>query len=76
MSGKDQSVTSKEALMSTKPGKQIIKQALFKSKGYKLFNHYKEETENEFPNFAERFTDDLLREIKSDSSPNITQQKL
>ena len=45
MSGKDQSVMSKEALMSTKPGKQIMKQALFKSKGYKLFNHYKEETE-------------------------------
>ena len=64
MSGKDQSVVSKEALMSTKPGKQIIKQGLFKSKGYKLFNKYKEEAENEFPNFAERFTDDLLKEIK------------
>lgn len=75
MSGKDQSVVSKEALMTTKPGKQIIKQALFKSQGFKLFNKYKEEAENEFPNFAERFTDDLLREIKADSSPNITQQK-
>ena len=74
MSGKDQSVTSKEALMSTKPGKQILKQALFKSKGYKLFNHYKEETEKEFPNFAERFAQDLYKEIKSDSSPNSTQQ--
>ena len=74
VSGKDQSVTSKEALMSTKPGKQIIKQALFKSKGYKLFNHYKEETEKEFPNFAERFAQDLYKEIKSDSSPNSTQQ--
>jgi hypothetical protein len=75
VSGKDQSVVSKEALMTTKPGKQIIKQGLFKSKGYKLFKKYKEEAENEFPNFAERFTNDLLREIKSDSSPNITQQK-
>jgi len=56
VSGKDQSVVSKEALMSTKPGKQIMKQALFKSKGYKLFTQYKEETESEFPNFAERFT--------------------
>lgn len=74
MSGKDQSVISKEALMSTKPGKQIMKQALFKSKGYKLFNHYKEETEKEFPNFAERFAQDLYREIKSDASPNSTQQ--
>ena len=75
MSGKDQSVVSKEALMSTKPGKQIIKQGLFKKKGYKLFNKYKEEAENEFPNFAERFTDDLLREIKADSSPNSTQKE-
>ena len=74
VSGKDQSVISKEALMSTKPGKQIMKQALFKSKGYKLFNHYKEETEKEFPNFAERFAQDLFNEIKSDSSPNSTQQ--
>lgn len=75
MSGKDQSVISKEALMSTKPGKQIIKQGLFKSKGYKLFTRYKEEAEFEFPNFAERFTKDLLSEIKSDTSPNSTQQK-
>lgn len=75
MSGKDQSVVSKEALMSTKPGKQILKQGLFKSKGYKLFNKYKEETEKEFPKFAERFTDDLLKEIKNDSSPNLSQQK-
>lgn len=60
--------------MSTKPGKQIIKQGLFKSKGYKLFNKYKEETEEEFPNFAKRFTKDLLNEIKSDTSPNSTQQ--
>ena len=51
MSGKDQSVISKEALMSTKPGKQIMKQALFKSKGYKLFNKYKEETEDRVSKF-------------------------
>ena len=74
VSGKDQSVVSKEALMSTKPGKQIMKQALFKKKGYKLFNRYKEETEKEFPNFAERFAQSLYKEIKSDSSPNSTQQ--
>ena len=74
MSGKDQSVVSKEALMSTKPGKQIMKQGLFKSKGYKLFNKYKEETKNEFPNFTERFVTGLLHEIKSDAAPNSTQQ--
>lgn len=75
MSGKDQSVVSKEALMSTKSGKQIIKQGLFKSKGFRLFNQYKEEAEREFPNFADRFTDDLLREIKSDPSANSTQKE-
>jgi hypothetical protein len=75
VSGKDQSVVSKEALMSTRPGKQIIKQGLFKSKGFKLFNQYKEEAEAEFPKFAERFTDDLLREIKNDASPDSTQKE-
>ncbi|KAG0511809.1 MAG: hypothetical protein NPMRD1_70010 [Nitrosopumilales archaeon] len=75
MSGKDQSVISKEALMGTKPGKQIIKQGLFKKKGYKLFKRYKEEAENEFPNFAQRFTKDLLQEIKADNTPNSTQQE-
>lgn len=75
MSGKDESVFSKDALMGTKPGKQIIKQGLFKSKGYKQFNHYKEITEKEFGNFASRFAKDLLAEIKSDSNPASTQQK-
>ena len=74
VSGKDQSVVSKEALMSTKPGKQILKQGLFKSKGFKLFNKYKEEAESEFPHFAGRFTEGLLHEIKSDPNPNSTQQ--
>lgn len=75
MSGKDESVFSKDALLSTKPGKEIVKQALFKSKGYKQFDKYKKQTEEEFSNFVKRFTDDLLREIKSDPSPDITQQK-
>jgi len=74
MSGKDQSVVSREALMTTKPGKQIIRQGLFKSKGFRLFNKYREETENAFPGFAERFARDLHNEIRSDPSPNSTQQ--
>jgi hypothetical protein len=75
VSGKDESVFSKDALLSTKPGKEIVKQALFKSKGYKQFDKYKKQTEEEFSNFIKRFTDDLLKEIKSDSSPDATQQK-
>ena len=61
--------------MSTKAGKKVMKQGLFKSKGYKQFNHYKEETEQKFPEFARRFTNNLLEQIKSDSSPNSTQQE-
>ena len=75
MSGKDESVTSKNSLMGTKSGKKIIKQALFKSKGYRQFNQYKEEYETNFPIFAKRFANDLLQQIKADSSPNVTQQK-
>jgi len=75
VSGKDESVTSKNSLMGTKAGKKIIKQGLFKSKGYRQFKQYKEEYETKFPEFATRFTNALLQQIKSDSSPNVTQQK-
>jgi len=75
VSGKDESVTSKNSLMGTKSGKKIIKQGLFKSKGYRQFKQYKEEYETKFPEFATRFTNALLQQIKSDSSPNVTQQK-
>jgi len=75
VSSKDESIFSKDALLGTKPGKEIVKQALFKSKGYRQFDKYKKEAEEEFSNFVKRFTNDLLNEIKSDSSPNTTQQK-
>jgi len=75
VSGKDESVTSKNSLMGTKSGKKIIKQGLFKSKGYRQFKQYKEEYETKFPEFATRFTNALLQQLKSDSSPNVTQQK-
>ncbi len=74
MSGKDPSVVSREALASTKPGKQILRQGLFKSKGFKLFTRYKEEAEREFPEFARRFASDLLKAIKADPNPGHTQQ--
>jgi len=75
VSSKDESIFSKDALLGTKPGKEIVKQALFKSKGYRQFDKYKNDAEKEFSNFVKRFTDDLLEEIKSDSSHNTTQQK-
>ncbi len=74
MSGKDQSVVGKDALMSTRPGKQILKQGLFKSKGFKMFKRYREETEAGFPDFAQRFARDLHGLIISDGDPAATQQ--
>lgn len=75
MSSKDESIFSKESLLSTKAGKDIVKQALFKSKGYRQFDKYKKEAEEGLPQFTKRFAEDLLREIKSDGSPNDTQQE-
>ena len=75
MSGKDPSVVSREALMGTKPGKSILKQGLFRSAGFKMFDRYKKETEAQFPGFADRFTRDLLHEIGSDPDPASTQQR-
>ncbi|RNJ75910.1 MAG: hypothetical protein D9C04_03720 [Nitrosopumilus sp. B06] len=75
MSGKDKSVTGKGALMTTKPGKQILMQGLSKSKGFRMFTRYKEEAEAGFADFALRFTRGLLDEIRSDVNPGSTQQK-
>ncbi|RNJ75945.1 MAG: hypothetical protein EB830_05210 [Nitrosopumilus sp. H13] len=74
MSGKDQSVTSKGALMTTKPGKQILMQGFSKSKGFRMFTRYREEAEAGFGDFAQRFTRGLLEEMRSDTSPGSTQQ--
>ncbi len=75
VSSKDESVFSKEALLSTKAGKDIVKQALFKSKGFRQFDKYKKEAEEEFPKFTKRFAEDLLRKIKSDGNPGQTQER-
>jgi len=70
MSSKDENIFSKETLMTTEAGKDIMKQAMFHSKGYKQFQQYKEKSEAEFPEFVKRFVTDLYTEIKSDQSPN------
>ena len=72
MSGKDESVFSKEALMGTQAGKDILKQGLLRSKGYKQFNQYKEKTENEFQGFAQRFVTSLHKAISADPRPGAT----
>lgn len=75
MLGKNQSVFDKGALASTKPGKQLIRQKLFKSKGYRLFDRYKTEAEENFADFARRFAADLHGAISSDGSPHDTVQR-
>jgi hypothetical protein len=75
MSGKDELIFSKEALMSTQAGKEIIKQRLIQSKGYKQFNDYKEKTEQEFHSFMQRFIISLHKTITADSNPTHTMHK-
>jgi hypothetical protein len=75
MSGKDESIFSKEALMGTQAGKDIIKQGLLRSKGYKQFNEYKERAEQEFGGFAKRFVMSLHSAINIDNNPASTMQK-
>ena len=45
------------------------------SEQQETINQYKEEAEQKFPEFAKRFTMNLLDQIKSDESPNNTQQQ-
>ena len=75
MSGKDESIFSKEALMGTQAGKDIMKQGLLRSKGYKQFNQYKEKTEQEFSGFAQRFVMSLHKAIAADDNPTGTIRK-
>jgi hypothetical protein len=75
MSGKDESIFSKEALIGTQAGKEIMKQGLLRGKGFKQFNQYKEKTEQEFGSFAKRFTMSLHDAIQADGSPASTMQK-
>ncbi len=75
MSGKDRSVTSKESLAGTKPGKQILRQGMFKSKGYRAFARYRNEAHSELPAFSMRFASDLLLEIRNDQNPASAQEE-
>ena len=72
MSGKDEQIFSKEALMGTQAGKEIIKQRLLQSNGYKQFNHYKEKAEQEFQGFMQRFIMSLHEAITADNNPANT----
>ena len=75
MVGKDDSIFSKEALMGTQAGKEILKQGLLRSKGYKQFSHYREKAEHEFQGFAQRFVMSLHKAIITDDKPSSTIKK-
>src|ERR687897_832905 len=72
MSSKDDFIFSKGALMSTKAGKEILKQAILRERGYKQYTKYKHKYESEFEDFTKRFLLSLHRRIISDTSPNST----
>ena len=75
MSSKDESIFSMDVLRTTQAGKDIMKQGLLKSKGYRQFNKYKEKTEQEFSGFAQRFITSLHKAITTDSNPAGTNRK-
>ena len=75
MSGKDEHIFTKAALMSTRSGKEIIKRTLLREKGYKQFAIYKQKYEKEFGDFTKRFLMSLHQRINSDSSPSSTMKK-
>lgn len=75
MSGKDESIFSMDALRSTQAGKDILRQGLLRSKGYKQFNQYKEKTEQEFSGFVQRFVTSLHKAITIDPNPAGTIRK-
>ncbi|MEM4399334.1 MAG: hypothetical protein QXV18_05925, partial [Candidatus Nitrosocaldus sp.] len=72
MSSKDESIFSKEALMHTDAGKDILKQAMLRSERYKQFQYYKELADREFPIFLDRFVRELHSSIINDDDPLST----
>lgn len=72
MSSKDESIFSKDALMHTDAGKDILKQAMLRSERYKQFQYYKELADREFPRFLDRFVRELHSSIIDDDDPLST----
>ncbi|MCY3854569.1 MAG: hypothetical protein OXF77_04835 [Thaumarchaeota archaeon] len=75
MSSKNDVVFRKESLLNTKPGKKIIKNRLFKTKGYEQFIKYQNQSAKEFPKFTIKFTNDLFNLIKQDVNIYDTQKQ-
>jgi hypothetical protein len=75
MSGKDEHIFTKAALVSTRSGKEILKRVLLRENGYKQFAKYKQKYEKEFDDFTKRFIISLHQRINYDSSPSATMKK-
>src|ERR671910_2163646 len=75
MSGKDEHIFTKAALVSTRSGKEILKRILLRENSYKQFAKYKQKYEKEFDDFTKRFLMSLHQRINSDSSPSATMKK-
>jgi hypothetical protein len=75
MSSKDEFLFKKSALMSTKSGKEILKQAILREKGYKQFYKYNTNVEEKFQDFTKRFLLSLHTQIISDPNPSATMKK-
>lgn len=75
MSGKDEHIFTKTALVGTRSGKEILKRILLRENGYKQFTKYKQKYEKEFGDFTKRFLMSLHQRINSDSSPSATMKK-
>lgn len=75
MNGKDEFLFKKSTLMSTRAGRDIIKQALLREKGYKQFSKYSRETEEQFQDFTKRYLLSLHKLIISDQNPSGSLRK-
>lgn len=75
MSGKDEHIFTKTALVGTRSGKEILKRILLRENGYKQFAKYKQKYEKEFDDFTKRFIMSLHQRINYDSSPSATMKK-
>ena len=75
MSGKDEHIFTKTALVGTRSGKEILKRVLLRENGYKQFAKYKQKYEKEFDDFTKRFIMSLHQRINYDSSPSATMKK-
>jgi hypothetical protein len=75
MSGKDEHIFTKAALVSTRSGKEILKRVLLRENGYKQFAKYQQKYEKEFDDFTKRFIMSLHQRINYDSSPSATMKK-